>query len=54
MGDRWSSDTDIDIGSRSYRVEPGIGSSRCAGRGKKEAFTGLVWCPLGKHGRQAV
>lgn len=41
MWDWWSSDADIDIGSRSYRVEPGMRSSRCVGRvggGAKKSF----------------
>lgn len=37
MGDRWSSDADIDIGSRSCGAEPGMRSSRC-GKGKKKTF----------------
>lgn len=41
MGDRWSSDADIDIGSRSCGAEPGMRSSRC-GKGKKNLLQ--AWC----------
>lgn len=42
MGDRWSSDADIDIGSRSCGAEPGMRSSRC-GKGKKKNLL-QAWC----------
>lgn len=44
MWDWWSSDTDIDIGSRSYGAEPGMRSSRCVGRKKKKKNLLQAWC----------
>lgn len=45
MWDWWSSDTDIDIGSRSSGAEPGMRSSRCAGRKEKKKKNLLqAWC----------